>query len=67
MFNNQNELLGEERAKDLFQAVAEKSPQEVIAQLNRAGEIWANGRTQQDDVTFVVIKIKGQDYDDHKK
>lgn len=58
MFNNQNELLGEERAKDLFQAVAEKSPQEVIAYLNRAGEKWANGRTQQDDVTFVVIKIK---------
>jgi serine phosphatase RsbU (regulator of sigma subunit) len=51
-------LLGEERAKDLFQTVAEKSPQEVTAHLNRAGEKWANGRTQQDDVTFVVIKIK---------
>lgn len=50
--------LGEERAKDLFQSVVEKSPQEVIAHLNRAGETWANGRTQQDDVTFVMIKIK---------
>lgn len=58
MFNTQNELLGEERAKELFQAAAEKSPQEMIAHLNRAGETWANGRTQQDDVTFVVIKIK---------
>ncbi|MCI0697043.1 serine/threonine-protein phosphatase [candidate division KSB1 bacterium] len=42
MFNTQNELLGEERAKELFQAAAEKSPQEVIAHLNRASKAFSS-------------------------
>jgi hypothetical protein len=28
------------------------------ADLAQAGERWANGRPQEDDVTFVVMKIK---------
>ncbi len=42
----------------LFEETGAHSPEEIIAHLKKAGEAWANGRTQQDDVTFVVVKIK---------
>jgi len=58
MFNPQDEMLGEEQAKSLFEETAADSPEEIIEHLKKAGEAWANGRAQQDDVTFVVIKIK---------
>jgi len=34
------------------------SPQAIIDYLVVAGEKWANGRPQEDDVTFVVMKLK---------
>jgi len=58
MFNPQDELLGEEQVKVLFEETAADSPEEIIEHLKKAGEAWANGRAQQDDVTFMVIKIK---------
>jgi len=39
-------------------ASAANSPAEIIEHLKKAGEAWANGRAQEDDVTFVVVKIK---------
>ena len=58
MFNQQDEMLGDERAKTLFEETAADSPEEIIEHLKKAGEAWANGRAQQDDVTFVVLKVK---------
>jgi len=58
MFNPQDEMLGEEQVKMLFEEAAADSPEEIIEHLKKAGEAWANGRAQQDDVTFVVVKIK---------
>ena len=58
MFNPQDEMLGDEQVKKLFEAVAAKSAEEIIEHLKKAGEAWANGRAQEDDVTFVVIKVK---------
>jgi serine phosphatase RsbU (regulator of sigma subunit) len=58
MFNPQDEMLGEEQVKVLFKEIAANSPDEIIEYLKKAGEAWANGRDQEDDVTFVVIKIK---------
>jgi len=58
MFNPQNEMLGVEELKVLFKEVDANSPEEIIEHLKKAGESWANGRDQEDDVTFVVIKIK---------
>jgi serine phosphatase RsbU (regulator of sigma subunit) len=57
MFNPQGEILGEERVKKHFKEIAANAPEEIIEHLKKAGETWANGRDQQDDVTFVVIKI----------
>jgi serine phosphatase RsbU (regulator of sigma subunit) len=58
MFNLQNQMLGEERLKTLFTETAANSPQQIIEHLKKAGADWANGQDQQDDVTFVVIRIK---------
>jgi serine phosphatase RsbU (regulator of sigma subunit) len=58
MFNPQDEMLGVEQVKVLFKEIAANSPEEIIEHLKKAGEAWAKGRAQQDDVTFVVVKIK---------
>jgi serine phosphatase RsbU (regulator of sigma subunit) len=57
MFNHEGEILDYPAAKNLFAEVAAQSPTEIIAHLNRAGEQWANGHPQEDDVTFVVMKV----------
>ncbi len=49
---------GEEEVKVLFEEAAMSSSEEIIEHLKKAGEAWANGRVQQDDMTFVVVKIK---------
>ena len=56
-FNPQHEMLGDERAKMLFENTAANSLEEIIVHLKKAGEARANGRAQQDDVTFVVVKF----------
>lgn len=58
MFNPQNEILGEVQVKKLFAETAANSPEGIIEHLKKAGEAWANGRNQEDDVIFVVIKVK---------
>jgi len=57
-FNLDGEILDYPAAKNIFAEAAGKSPAEIISHLNQAGEKWANGRPQQDDVTFVVMKVK---------
>ena len=56
MHDPQSTLLGEERVKELFQKVGLHSPSAIIELLKEAGEAWGNGRSQEDDVTFVVLK-----------
>ena len=58
MFNNEQETLGYSRVKEIIQEVGQKRPQEIIGCLAKAGEEWANGKGQDDDVTFVVQKMK---------
>ena len=58
MFNEQNDMLGEERTKTLFEEVANRTPEQIIEHLVEAGKAWANGRPQDDDMTFMVMKMK---------
>ena len=58
MFNPQDEMLGKKRMKMLFKEIGSNSPEEIIAHLKKRGDAWANGRDLEDDMTFVVIKIK---------
>ena len=55
-FNEQGETLGYTRGGELLKEVAEKAPEEIIDHFVRAGEAWAGGRPQDDDVTFVILK-----------
>ena len=56
--NLNSEMLDYPRAYDSIRSAAAKSPQEMVDQLVLKSESWANGRPQDDDVTFVVIEIK---------
>jgi serine phosphatase RsbU (regulator of sigma subunit) len=58
MFNEAGEMQPDETAKNLLAAIAAKSPQEIINRFVEVGEQWAGTRPQDDDVTFVVLKIK---------
>ncbi|MCI0692283.1 SpoIIE family protein phosphatase [candidate division KSB1 bacterium] len=57
MFNARGEILDYPGAKKLVEEVAHESPQAIIDYMVAAGEKWANGRPQEDDVTFVVMKV----------
>jgi hypothetical protein len=41
-----------------FEEVVEKHPEEIITYLNDEGSRWVYGNEPDDDVTFVVIKVK---------
>jgi len=58
MFNKDKELFGYERVIETYQRAADKNPEEIIRELNNAGADWSNTETPDDDVTFVVIKVK---------
>jgi serine phosphatase RsbU (regulator of sigma subunit)/ligand-binding sensor domain-containing protein len=58
MFNAENDILGEDRAKALLKEVGQEPPEQIIEHLVMAGKAWANGLPQNDDVTLVVVKVK---------
>ncbi len=57
MFNTENEMLGFTEARSVLEEVAHQQPQEIIDRFVKVGEQWANGKPQNGDVTFVVLKI----------
>ena len=56
--NNDNKQLGYKRARNLFEEVAELSPEDIVTKLKDEGSRWVNDKDPDDDVTFVVIKVK---------
>ena len=58
MFNEHEEMFGEERAMNIIKNNSDKSPKEIIAKLVEAGNNWLSGKEQADDVTFVMLKMK---------
>ena len=57
--NAADEMFDYPRTEALFAEVAEESPGEIIQRLTQGGEAWADGRPQDDDITLVVLKVKG--------
>lgn len=57
-FNEKGEILDYEKAKAILGKVAHQSLSEIIGHFVEVGEAWAEGRAQDDDVTFVVLKVK---------
>lgn len=58
LFNMHDEIFDYERVKVAFAEAAALSPAEIIAHLVRAGEAWAGDKQQQDDMTFLALKVK---------
>jgi len=56
--NESNEMYGYDRTKTEFLSVGEKEPKEIVEHLKNTASQWANGKEPDDDVTFVVIKVK---------
>jgi serine phosphatase RsbU (regulator of sigma subunit)/ligand-binding sensor domain-containing protein len=56
--NTTGEMYGYKRIRNGFEDVAEKSPEEIISYLKKEGAGWVNNEDPDDDVTFVVIKVK---------
>jgi serine phosphatase RsbU (regulator of sigma subunit) len=46
------------RTMETLSRAAELAPSEIIERLVDAGEAWAEGRPQDDDITFVALKVK---------
>jgi serine phosphatase RsbU (regulator of sigma subunit) len=57
-FNTRGEILGFERAANVLLEIAAGSASEIVARYVADGEEWASGHVQDDDVTFVVLKVK---------
>ena len=57
-FNPEGEMFDYWRASDALADIAHASPREIIEHFVNAGDAWASGRPQDDDVTFVVLKVK---------
>jgi serine phosphatase RsbU (regulator of sigma subunit) len=57
-FNTENEMLDYGATRDALAAAAHRAPREIIEHFVRVGDEWSNGRPQDDDVTFVVLKVR---------
>ncbi len=56
--NENEEIYGYKRARNSFEEVAKREPEEIVTYLKKAGKDWTNDNEPEDDVTFVVIKVK---------
>jgi len=58
LFNDKKEMFGYKQARNLFEEISGESPEDIITKLKDAGSEWTNDADPDDDVTFVVIKVK---------
>jgi serine phosphatase RsbU (regulator of sigma subunit) len=58
LMNDEKELFGYKRTRNLFEENVDKDPDKIIEILKDEGSKWINDRDPDDDVTFVVIKVK---------
>ena len=56
--NANEEMFDYSRVKNHFNEIIENTPDNIIEKFVEAGDGWMNGRVQDDDITFVVIRIK---------
>jgi len=56
--NDKKEIYGYKRARNSFEESAIREPEEIVTYLSEEGKRWTNDKELEDDVTFVVIKIK---------
>ena len=57
-FNINKEMLGDDKAKEILEEIAGESSDKIIERFVKECDEWGGDRPQDDDVTFVVIKVK---------
>jgi serine phosphatase RsbU (regulator of sigma subunit) len=57
-FNDENEMLDYAATKHALAVAAHQPPQVIIDHFVSVGDEWSNGRPQDDDITFVVLKVR---------
>ena len=60
-FNASGEMLDYARAREVLAEIAHEPPVRIIEHFVATGEAWADGHPQNDDVTFVVMKVRSAD------
>jgi serine phosphatase RsbU (regulator of sigma subunit)/ligand-binding sensor domain-containing protein len=58
LFNRNREMFGYDRVMEIYKKAADKNPEGIIEELKNAGSEWVNNEAPDDDLTFVVIKVK---------
>ncbi len=58
LFNEDSDMLGYDKAVEIFNEAANKKSGDVIQQLIIEAKSWAGNYPLKDDITFVVVKIK---------
>ncbi len=56
--NHDDEMLGYDKVRDAFARAAATAPQTIIDRLVADSEAWAGGKPPEDDMTFVVLKMR---------
>ena len=58
LLDGDGEPLGYDRAKKIFAESGDGSPEQIIAELSKAAAAWNGGEPPDDDITFVVMKMR---------
>ncbi len=58
MFNEKREMFGHARINALFRAVGDQAAEKIIAKLQKAASEWQGDKSQDDDTTFLVVKMQ---------
>jgi serine phosphatase RsbU (regulator of sigma subunit) len=58
LHNGTNKMYGYDRIINEFNSVGNKAPEKIIDHLKKSAAKWINGNDPDDDITFVVIKVK---------
>lgn len=58
LHEDEGEPFGYPRVRGLFQELGERTPEDIIAGLADAARAWVGGKPPNDDVTFVVVRLR---------
>jgi hypothetical protein len=56
--NDRDEIIGYDRVAEIFASAAGEDPAVIIEHLNAYMHTWLGGMPQQDDTTFIVMKLR---------
>ncbi|MCK4944581.1 MAG: serine/threonine-protein phosphatase, partial [Candidatus Aminicenantes bacterium] len=57
-FNEKDIMMGYDQIKEIFRRVANRTPDDIVNHLIDKSKKWRNLKAQDDDITFVVLKVK---------